>query len=125
MKKKNIYLEIRKLRKKLDKSVEKNGTEAEETKRISHEMDQLVNEYYESRKIRDYPEWSEFVDYYKDSYEALKKVTKEFNEFPTVHAWDKFAQENNYLSCTSIQYISKLDWHKLRTKIQAEINAKI
>lgn len=121
----NIYLKIRKLRKKLDKSVEKNGTEAEETKRISQEMDNLINEYYENRKIRDYPEWSEFVDYYKESYEALKKVTREFNEFPSARAWDKYAKENYYLSNTSIQYISNLDWHKLRDKIKAEINAKI
>lgn len=117
----NIYLEVRKLRKKLDKSVEKNGTEAEETKRISREMDNLINEYYENKKVTGAPEWSNF----DKAYEELKRITKEFNEFPSARAWDKYAQEKNYLSNTSMQYISGLDWHKLRDKIKAEINAKI
>lgn len=99
----------------------KNGTEAEETKRISVEMDNLINEYYENKKVTGDPEWSNF----EESYKALKKVTKEFNEFPTTHAWSKYAQENNYLNCVTMQCISGLDWNKLRDKIKAEINAKI
>lgn len=122
---KNIYLEIRKLRRKLDKSVEKNGTDAEITKKISVEMDTLINNYYKSKKTREYPHTSEFLIYYEDSYKELRKVTKDFNEFPSVRAWDKYAQENYYLSSTAMQYISLLDWHKLRDRILAEIRTKI
>ena len=88
-------------------------------------MDSLINKYYKDRKIRDYPFSSEFISYYELSYRILKKITKEFNEFPSVAGWNKYAQKNNYLSSTAIQYISMLDWNKLRDKIKAEINAKI
>lgn len=124
-KKRNIFLEIKKARKRLDRNIALRGLQDRQTRLYSDEIDILINEYYNSRKIRDYPEWSEFVDYYKESYEALKKVTREFNEFPSARAWDKYAKENYYLSNTSMQYISNLDWHKLRDKIKAEINAKI
>lgn len=122
---KNIYLEIRKLRKKLDDSVEKNGTESDITKKISLEMDALINEYYKNKKIREYPHTSDIITNYEKSYKKLKSITQEFNEFPSTKAWNKFAQENNFLSSTAMQYVSKLDWNKLRDKIKAEIHAKI
>lgn len=123
--KRNVFLEIKKVRRKLDDNIAKNGLQDKQTRIYSDEIDILINEYYKSKEIREYPVISNMLTYYKKSYEELKKVTKEFNEFPSTKAWNKYALEHNCLSSTAMQYISMLDWHKLRTKIKAEINTKI
>lgn len=122
--KRNIFLEIKKARKKLDRNIAEKGLKDKQTRLYSDEIDILINEYYKSKETRDYPITSKFISHYEISYKELKKITKEFNEFPSVRDWDKYAQENNYLSSTAIQYISMLDWNKLRDKVKAEINAK-
>jgi len=124
-KKRNIFLEIKKARRKLDLNIATKGLNDKQTRLYSDEIDILINEYYKSKEIREYPICSEIITYYEESYKKLKNVTQDFNEFPSTKAWNKFAQENNYLSSTAIQYVSKLDWNKLRDKIKAEIHAKI
>lgn len=123
--KRNVYLEIKKVRRKLDDNIAKNGLQDKQTRIYSDEIDILINEYYKSKQIRKYPAYSNIITYYEKSYKELKKITKEFNEFPSTNAWNKYALEHNCLSSTAMQYISMLDWHKLRTKIKAEINTKI
>lgn len=123
--KKSIFLEIKKMRRKLDRSIVEKGLKDEQTRMYSDEMDLLINEYYKSKEIRDYPYSSKFIVYYEKSYRGLKKVTEEHNKYPNIFEWNQYAKENRCLSSISMQYISMLDWHKLRTKVLAELNAKI
>ncbi len=71
---KDIFRKIRSLRNKLHKSIEKNGLNSNETRKISDEMDKLIKEYYDSIKVNEYPEYSDMYLYYKVSYEALKAL---------------------------------------------------
>jgi len=122
---KNKIKKIRSLRKKLDKSIQKSGLNSNETRKISNEMDILINEYYSSIEQKEYSEESNMIDYYKQSYKALKKITDEMKKFPSVQEWNKYAKENNYLSNVSLEYISKLRWNYLRVKVLRELNMKI
>ena len=116
---------IRNLRNKLHKSIQKNGLNSEETRRISDEIDILINEYYNSIKKTEYPKDSEMIFYYEKSYEALKNMTQQLERFPTVREWNNYARENNYLCHISLEYISKLDWNYLQIKVEKELNLKI
>ena len=104
------------LRKKLYKSIDENGINAEQTMKISKELDKLIQEYF--NKINKEPIGKTNYDI---AYNNLKKVTKQFGEFPTVKGWNKYAIENNLLSSNSMEYISGLNWNKLRRKIFSEI----
>ena len=55
---------IRSLRNKLHKSIKKNGLDSNETRRISDEMDKLINEYYDNIQQIEYPSDSEMRLYY-------------------------------------------------------------
>ena len=124
-KKRNLFLEIKKARKKLDKNIEKYGLADAKTREYSNEIDILINEYYKSKRTKDYPLDSFIINYYDSSYKELKKITKEFNEFPCVDAWNNYAKQKKLLNNVSMQYIANLDWNKLRTRVKAEINSKI
>ncbi len=115
---------IRNLRNKLHKSIQKNGLNSETTRKISDEMDTLINEYYNNVEKTEYPKDSEMIEYYNKSYNALKDITKELKKFPTVKEWSQYAKENNYLCHLSLEYISKLDWNYLQIKVEREINFK-
>lgn len=121
----NEMKKIRNLRNKLHKSIKKSGLNSEETRKISDEIDVLINEYYNSIEQIKYPKYSEMLIYYNNSYKALKKVTNEMKKFPLVQEWNKYAKENNYLSHLSLEYISKLDWNYLQVKVERELNLKI
>lgn len=123
--KKNIYLEIKKTRKKLDRNIEKNGLSDKMTREYSNEIDILINEYYKSKRIIDYPTGSLIVKHYDNSYKELKRITEEFSEFPCVDAWNNYAKQKKLLNSVSMQYICNLDWNKLRTRVKAEINSRI
>lgn len=123
--KNNILKQIRSCRKKLDASVKRTGLNSEETRKISNKMDKLICEYYNSIEMIKFPFSSQMEEFYKNSYNVLKKITKEFNKFPNVDEWNKYAKENNFLSSQSIEYIAQLDWNYLRAKIIREINEKI
>lgn len=116
---------IKSLRNKLHKSIKKHGVSAEETRKISDEMDKLINEYYDNIQQIEYSADSEMRVYYEQSYKKLKLVTQQLERFPSVQEWNKFAKENVLLSSMSLQYISKLNWNYLRTKILRELNMNI
>ena len=116
---------IRSLRNKLHKSIKKNGLDSDETRKISDEMDKLINEYYDNIQRISYPTDSEMKVYYEQSYKQLKIVTQQLESFPSVQEWNKFAKKKYLLSSTSMQYISKLNWNYLRTKILRELNMEI
>lgn len=116
---------IKSLRNKLHKSIKKYGVNAEETRKISDEMDKLINEYYDNIQQIEYPTDSEMKVYYEQSYKQLKIVTQQLERFPAVQEWNKFAKENCLLSSMSMQYISKLNWNYLRTKVLRELNMDI
>ena len=116
---------IRSLRNKLHKSIKKNGLDSDETRKISDEMDKLINEYYDNIQRISYPTDSEMRLYYEQSYKQLKIVTQQLERFPSVQEWNKFAKENCLLSSMSMQYISKLNWNYLRAKVLRELNMNI
>ena len=116
---------IRSLRNKLHKSIKKNGLDSDETRKISDEMDKLINEYYDNIQRISYPTDSEMRLYYEQSYKQLKIVTQQLERFPSVQEWNKFAKENCLLSSMSMQYISKLNWNYLRAKVLRELNMDI
>jgi hypothetical protein len=116
---------IKSLRNKLHKSIKKYGVNAEETRKISDEMDKLINEYYDNIQQIEYPTDSEMKVYYEQSYKQLKIVTQQLERFPFTQEWNKFAKENCLLSSMSMQYISKLNWNYLRAKVLRELNMNI
>lgn len=116
---------IKSLRNKLHKSIKKHGVNAEETRKISDEMDKLINEYYDNIQQIEYPSDSEMRIYYEQSYMAMKTTTQQLERFPSIQEWNQIAKEKYLLSSTSMQYISKLNWNYLRTKILRELNMDI
>lgn len=122
---KDIYRKIKKLRTKLEKAIGEKGLNSTEVRKFSDEMDELLNEYEESVKIADFPKDSEMLECYKISYEKLKKITSDFKKFPTVAEWNQYAKENDLLSNSSLEYISKLNWKYLKIKVERELNFKI
>lgn len=122
---KDIYKKINRLKKELDKSVKKTGINSDETREISNKVDKLIKEYYVSIRETEFPSYSDMYLYYKHAYKALKNVTQQLKKFPTIQEWDNFAKENNYLSHTSLEYISKHNWNNLRIKVLRELNMEI
>ena len=116
---------IKSLRNKLHKSIKKHGVNAEETRKISDEMDKLINEYYDNIQQIEYPADSEMRIYYEQSYRTMKTTTQQLERFPSTQEWNKFAKENCLLSSMSMQYISKLNWNYLRAKVLRELNMNI
>lgn len=114
---------IEKLRKKLSKSIERHGLNAEETRKISLELDELINEYNKNQQI--FLNNSIMKEAYDKSVKKLKRITIEFGEFPTTTEWNYYARENNLLSSESMKFILHLNWNELREKILYEINKKI
>lgn len=119
---KDIAGKIKELRIKLHKTIIQTGLNSKETKEASENLDKVINEFYKNKK-----------GYYKDNimykeylvaYNKLVQLTIEFGEFPTTAAWNKYAKENVFLGNVSLEYISGLNWNKLRQKVLAEINKK-
>lgn len=120
-----ILLEIRKMQKKLNDSTIKNGVNSNKTREISLKVDELINEYYESIKIRQYPPTSIIGNCYEVSYRELKFITLDNSKFPSVQEWNEYAKQNCLLSATAIQYVNMLDWNYIRAKVARELNTKI
>lgn len=114
---------IKKLRTLLNKYVVEYGTQDERTRKVSKEIDVLINEYYASIKIRDYRN-NTMPEHYKRSYEELERYTRKLNRFPTVEEWNKYAKANYLLSVESIKYISMLDWNYIEAQIKKGLNLK-
>ena len=104
-----LYNEIKVLQKKLDKNIDKNGLKDKQTIETSDKIEELINNYYNLLKKREYPTESIMKLFYDISYEELKKNAREYG----------------LLSAESIKYISMLDWKYLRVKVNREINMKI
>ena len=94
---------IKSLRNKLHKSIKKYGVNAEETRKISDEMDKLINEYYNNIQRISYPADSEMKVYYEQSYKQLKIVTQQLERFPSIQEWNQIAKEKKLLSSTAMQ----------------------
>lgn len=120
-----LYNEIKVLQKKLDKNIDKNGLKDKQTIETSDKIEELINNYYNLLKKREYPTESIMKLFYDISYEELKKNTIVNQKFPEVSQWNKYAREYGLLSAESIKYISMLDWKYLRVKVNREINMKI
>lgn len=88
-------------------------------------MDKLISEYYDNIQRISYPTDSEMRLYYEQSYRAMKTTTQQLERFPSIQEWNQIAKEKYLLSSTSMQYISKLNWNYLRTKILRELNMEI
>ena len=116
---------IKSLRNKLHKSIKKNGLDSNETRKISDEMDKLINEYYDNIQQIEYPADSEMRIYYEQSYRTMKTTTQQLERFPSIQEWNQIAKEKYLLSSTSMQYISKLNWNYLRAKVLRELNMNI
>jgi hypothetical protein len=114
-----IYLDIaeqiEKTRKVLHRNIEKYGLDSKEVREVSTQLDELINMYY--GKDREETMQAE----YRITYEELKRLTRELKKFPTVGEWDKFANKNNLLSSTTIKFINKTNWNKLRDKVVSEV----
>lgn len=119
-----LYSKIKKIRKKIDKSIDKNGLFSEETRCLSDLMDELLNNYYKDLEFRKYPKDSFIYKAYERSYRALKSYTEK-KHFPNVQEWNNYAQQNNYLSHISIEYISLMNWRDIETLINREIRIKV
>ncbi len=122
---KDVLRKIKSLRRKLDKSIVKNGLNSEETREISNEIDELINQYYKEIKEVEFPDTSYMKYFFDKSYQSLKAVTQQLERFPVVEEWNSFAKKNNYLSHISLEYISKLDWKYLKIKVERELNVNI
>lgn len=118
-----IYLdvakEIERKRKKLHESIEKNGINSEETRKISVEIDNLLNEY--CKKVKKYNEGNTMIVFYEKSLKELKDLMLDLGGFPNVKLWNKYALKNNCLNSASLEYISGMNWHKLEKKIRLEL----
>lgn len=108
---------IEQLRNKLHEAIDKYGINAEETRKISVEMDNVLNKH-------GYTESNLIYNKYLESMFELRKISKIFGEFPTINEWNKYAKEKYLLNSESIKYISGLDWNKLRNQIKKEMNIK-
>ena len=116
----SLLREINKYRNKIYEIIESKGLDAEELKEISHILDNLINEYMQKENKLNYPTGNKMLNWYLDSYQHLLRVSKDFG-FPSPSEWNQYAKSNNYFSSKSIEYISKKNWKKLRTKVEMEL----
>lgn len=110
--------DFEKLRGKLHESIERNGIDSEQTRKISNRYNELINSYYENE--RQYRKDEVMGIKYIESVKCLKKITKDFVKFPTIKEWNYYAKENGLLNSESLKYISGNTWHNLRNRILAE-----
>lgn len=109
--------EVEVLRKKLYEAIEEYGINSKEVYRLSIKMDKLLNK-------RGYDETNLMYNKYLDSMYELRKISKEFGEFPTVEEWNQYAKTNYLLNSESLKYISGMNWHKLKNKTKQEMKLK-
>lgn len=82
------------------------------------QIDNWISKYY----IEEDQENNRMFVCYKKSLEELKNLTKDLGNFPSTKLWNEYALKNDCLSYVSMEYISKLNWHKLKRKINIEIS---
>lgn len=86
---------------------------------IKYELESEPEESYSNLVHELYPK--DISESYDASYKALIQITIDFAKFPTIAEWNKYAQEHGYLNHISLQFITKLNWNKLRRKVKREI----
>lgn len=127
-KNRNINKKIEIIREELHKSIENNGLNSAKVRELSDRIDKLIATYYKDNRSKDmgrfYKEGDVMGTDYNRSYQYLKSLTIDLNEFPSVELWDKFAKKNNCLSSSSMQYISGFNWHKLRERVKSDVRLK-
>lgn len=119
----DIAREIERKRRLLHSSIRKNGIDSEKTRRISVEIDNLINEY--CKKEREYNENNTMIVYYKKSLKELRNLMLDTGSFPNVKVWNEYALKNNCLNYVSMEYISGSNWHELERKIKFNIIKKL
>lgn len=107
--------DFERLREKLHESIEINGLDSDQTRRISKRYNDLVNDYYQNEK--QYNKDSLMYKKYVESVKCLRKITNDFVEFPTIKEWNFYAKEHHLLNSESLKYISGNNWHDLRNRI--------
>lgn len=113
-----MICDFEKLQEKLHESIEKNGLNSEQTRKISKKYNELINLYYKNET--QYHEGDMMGIKYMESIKCLKKITRDFVKFPTIKEWNYYAKENDLLNSESLKYISGNSWHDLRNRILAE-----
>lgn len=111
--------DFKKLREKLDESVEIYGLHSERTQKISERYNELVNFYYQNE--RQYNQDNIMNIKYQESVECLRKIAKDFMKFPTIKEWNCYAEQNDLLNSESLKYISGNTWHDLRNRISSQL----
>lgn len=120
---KRVYKKIKQIRKKLHKTIDIYGLQAEETKQINESIQKLINEYYriitkrELRTAKLYPKENLLYTWYEESYQRLQQITKEQLKFPSVGEWNQYAQKYHYTSSQVLEYISGWNWNEIRKKM--------
>lgn len=108
---------IEKIRDTLNATIIEYGLHHPMVAETSQKLDKIINKYYGEREQRKYRIPSVMQIEYEIALEKLKQLSHEFGEFPTFVEWNSFAKTYGYLSGCSIEYISGLNWHKLRDKL--------
>ena len=118
----DIEKQMEKLRKSLHTEIEKSGIDAVKTLKISEELDELIKTYYK-KEISNIQNNVMYMEY-KIAYNQIKQLVKEKGKFPTIKEWNEIAKKDIYLNNKSIEYISRVNWSKLKSKILSELNKK-
>lgn len=109
----NINREIERVRKKLHQSIDETSLNSSKTRDLSNQINILINRYYKNnrnKKKGKYYEDGNFMDLmYNRSYEHLKALTTEIDEFPSIETWNKYAKKNSCLNSQSMEYISRYE----------------
>lgn len=108
-------MKVKKVRKKLHKTIKQYGLKHEKCIQEGRKIDRLA--ITQMKKSRDIAKENQI----EQSLEALLLVTIQLEKFPTVAIWNQFARKNNKLSSISLEYITGKTWNQLRTKINKEI----
>ena len=111
---------LEKIKQELNKAIEQNGLNSEKVKKITKKFDEALNKYY--KKEKQYNKDNNMYLEYKKTIKELTEITTNFNKFPTIAEWNKYAKEKGLLNSESIKYISGLNWHELRSRIYIKKN---
>lgn len=117
---KKVNEEIEELRCKLYKELEKNGFNSENVIKISKKLDNLIQNYYIEKNIKELNGNEEFHKEYILAINKLKRITKKNGKFPTQKEWNKIASKK-YLNSKTIMLINGMTWSKVKNKIEKSI----
>lgn len=108
----NIFMKVITQRTKdiIDKFIINPILNRKDTTEIEQGFCEYVNDIYSKQVSQNY----------QKSYENLKIVTKTLKSFPTIEQWNNYAKVEECLNHISLQYITRLDWHKLKRKVEKE-----